>query len=389
MNRIMQSVLDAEYVIDGVKMELSPREILDDAVGKSARNADALKVEPVVDETVDPDPAGVMPELQVAENLILGSLPNVAESRKIPSFCADSMTCAEIAKALTEVIWREGHFRSGDLEVSILWEWDMAPVGSMAAFYYSVEAACDYLDMLGVRLAGYDFRECTGGCSVKVSVNVSEGARMEEDDEEPENPLPFCEVPFKTESPALGEGRRCPAVLSGEKDNWLIYIPFDTGKFRLGGSLLSSLSGISGGKAPDDIDSDYFLDCYEVVREFVEDGVVLSGVTVGEGGLFAALATMTGSGVRGMDIDISGIMKSYGEQSQVNVLFGEVPGALIEIKDIDFDYVDAEMLLQDVAYYPIGHPAEKGLNITGNSATGVSGILRALLAQRDAPEGED
>ena len=33
MNRIMQSVLDAEYVIDGVKMELSPREILDDAVG--------------------------------------------------------------------------------------------------------------------------------------------------------------------------------------------------------------------------------------------------------------------------------------------------------------------------------------------------------------------
>ena len=119
MNRIMQSVLDAEYVIDGVKMELSPREILDDAVGKSAWNADALKVEPVVDETVDPDPAGVMPELQVAENLILGSLPDVSESRKIPSFCADSMTCAEIAKALTEVIWREGHFRSGDLEVSI------------------------------------------------------------------------------------------------------------------------------------------------------------------------------------------------------------------------------------------------------------------------------
>ena len=97
MNRIMQSVLDAEYVIYGVKMELSPREILDDAVGKSRRNADALKVEPVVDETVDPDPAGVMPEPQVAENLILGSLPDVSESRKIPSFCADSMTCAEIA----------------------------------------------------------------------------------------------------------------------------------------------------------------------------------------------------------------------------------------------------------------------------------------------------
>lgn len=388
MNMIMQSVLDAEYVIDGVKMELSPREILDDAVGKSGRNADSLKVEPVVDETVDPDPAGVMPELQAAENLILGNLPDASESRKIPSFCADSMTCAEIAKALTEVIWLDGHFRLGDLEVSILWEWDMAPVGSMAAFYYSVEAACDYLDMLGVRLTGYDFRESTDGCSVKVSVKVS-GKPVVDDDDEQEDDLPFCEVPFKTESPVLGECRSCPEVLSGEKDNWLIYIPFDTGKFRLGGSLLSRLSGISGGKAPDNIDSDYFLDCYEVVREFVEDGVVLSGVTVGEGGLFAALATMTGGGARGMDVDISGIMKSYGEQSRVNVLFGEVPGALIEIKDIDFDYVDAEMLLQDVAYYPIGHPAERGLNISGNSAPDVSSILRALLAQRDAPEGED
>ena len=389
MNSIMQSVLDAEYIIDGVKKELSPREILDDAVGKFRRNADALKLEPVVDETVDPDPAGVMPELQVAEDLILGSLADVSESRRIPSFCAGNMTCAEIAKALTEVIWREGHFRSGDLEVSILWEWDVAPVGSMAAFYYSVETACDYLDMLGVRLTGYDFRESTVGSSVKVSVNVSEGARVEDDEDEPENPLPFCEVPFKTGAPTIGERRRCPAVLSGEKGNWLIYIPFDTGKFRLGGSLLSRLSGVPGGKAPDDIDSDYFLDCYEVVREFVEDGVVLSGVTVGEGGLFAALATMTGDGVRGMDVDVSGIMKSYGEQSRVNVLFGEVPGALIEIKDIDFDYVDAEMLLQDVAYYPIGHPAEKGLNISGNSAPDVSSILRSLLAQRDAPEGED
>ena len=71
------------------------------------------------------------------------------------------------------------------------------------------------------------------------------------------------------------------------------------------------------------------------------------------------------------------------------MLFGEVPGALIEIKDIDFDYVDAEMLLQDVAYYPIGHPAEKGLWVVVARTSGVSGILRALLAQRDAPEGED
>ncbi len=58
----------------------------------------------------------------------------------------------------------------------------------------------------------------------------------------------------------------------------------------------------------------------------------------------------------GADIDISGIMSAYGEDKKLRILFSEVPGAIIQIKDSDYDYVDAEFLLQDIAYYPIGHP---------------------------------
>ena len=82
-------------------------------------------------------------------------------------------------------------------------------------------------------------------------------------------------------------------------------------------------------------------------------------------------------------------MQSYGETDMVKVLFGEVPGVVMEIRDIDFDYVDAEMLLQDVAYYPIGHPGKAGLRITRNGG-GIAGIMQALMGQGDAaPEGED
>ena len=69
------------------------------------------------------------------------------------------------------------------------------------------------------------------------------------------------------------------------------------------------------------------------------------------------------------------------------MLFGEVPGVVIQIADIDYDYVDAELLLQDIAYFPLGHPVPgtPGISVLsgGNSITG---ILESLM---NSLEGED
>ena len=73
--------------------------------------------------------------------------------------------------------------------------------------------------------------------------------------------------------------------------------------------MLSEVTGISGGRAPELIDSDYFIDCYEVVREFVEDGVVVSGVTSCRGGLMNALSELAGAN-SGIRADLSGIIRS-------------------------------------------------------------------------------
>jgi hypothetical protein len=91
----------------------------------------------------------------------------------------------------------------------------------------------------------------------------------------------------------------------------------------------------------------------------------------------------------GLEIDTSGIMSSYGEKEPTKILFGEIPGVLIQISDNDFDYVDSQLLLQDVAYYPIGRPSTdfKGLRFAEKTRKGVADILASLLDQ--ATEGED
>ncbi len=93
---------------------------------------------------------------------------------------------------------------------------------------------------------------------------------------------------------------------------------------------------------------------------------------------------------KGADINISEVMKSYGESYMARILFSEIPGVVIEVRDYDYDYVDAELLLQDVAYYFIGHPSKsaKGLRVSSSGMSSISGILESLLRSQTS-EGED
>ena len=102
------------------------------------------------------------------------------------------------------------------------------------------------------------------------------------------------------------------------------------------------------------------------------------------------MSTLSGmcSGDIGAVIELGTVMQSYGDNDLFNILFGEIPGVVIEINSSDFDYVDAELLLQDVAYYPLGHPEGNTLRIGGNPEGGIYGIIQSLIGSR-APEGED
>ena len=72
----------------------------------------------------------------------------------------------------------------------------------------------------------------------------------------------------------------------------------------------------------------------------------------------------------------------------MRILFAEVPGVVVQITDADFDYLDAELLLQDVAFFPLGHPTpgRTDIRIKSSAKSGIQTILESLI--RNA-EGED
>ena len=92
----------------------------------------------------------------------------------------------------------------------------------------------------------------------------------------------------------------------------------------------------------------------------------------------------------GADIDLSGLVAATGEQDLVRLLFSEVPGAIIQIADLDYDYVDAELLLQDVAFYPLGHPVPGSdeVTVSVSDKSGIQNILESIIRSQSS-EGED
>ncbi len=385
-----KSALHSKFIIDGAARQLTPAEMLDDCLvaGRKDTSPQEEDFEPVVDESTDPSPSMKKFQNQNVQDYLAAVVRLLDEPRPFPTAYADSYTKGRIAKTLLDAVWMNGHFKLCDLTIGAKWKWNCKPVGNMAAFYSSVEATADYINDLGICLSGYSFSESGRLCQASFKVGANGKADYQDyQDDDDEIFLPG-DAPFGSEHPVLGRRRAVPGKLVDDPDSWILYIPFDSCDFRLGGSLLGDALGQNGDNFPEIGDADYFIDCYEVIREFVEDKVAISAATVSDGGLLTALKLMCTEDT-GAEIDTSGIMSAYGEDKNVRILFSEVPGAIIQIKDADYDYVDAEFLLQDIAYYPIGHPAGcPGEIKVRTDGSGIANILQSLL-NGQASEGED
>ena len=360
------SLLRRKFIIDGEQKTVTPFRMLQDCMQGGEDIPPETSAEgAVVDETLDLFPSNFVFDSARIRDYLLLTESRAGFRRAVPPVFAGSFTAGRVARALIDALWMSGHFTMEDLALKAEWKWNTAPVGLSAALYDSVEAATSYIDALGLEIDGYTFTENPGG---------------------------RCLVSFKAVDaghPKMGKKRFCPASLADDPSGWILYIPFDPCDFRLGGSVLSEETGARSSLGPDISDADYFIDCFEVIREMVEDGVIIAGATVSDGGRLTALKGMCKGGL-GASIDITSIRDAYGELP-VRILFSEVPGVLVQIRDQDFDYVDAELILQDIAYFPLGHTvrdADSQITVNYDSKSGVAGILQSLLSGQ-ASEGED
>ena len=363
--RKKQNIFSSEYIIDGVHKELTPAQILAECCPDAPAVSAPYPEEPVVDESLDPTPGA----LDYNPSRIRKYLALTSEAkREFPVFFSGPYTRIKLARSLIGVLWHRGHFRLDDLFLKAVWHWRDSRMGDMAAFYDSVNQAAECLDSLSLKLSSYRSVPAEDGLDVEFIPVIGSSPAWEGIEEE-------------SASPKMGVRHVCPETLVPEPASWIVYIPFDTSEFRLGGSLLNQVMGVSGGgRAPELADPDYFEDCFEVVREFVEDGILLAGTGTGDGGLLTTLQKMTGEGV-GASVDVSDLLRAYPGSDLVRVLFSEVPGIVIQVRDSDFDYIDAELLLQDIAYFPLGHPTAKSgkVEVRRSSAAGIQNILESLI----------
>jgi hypothetical protein len=381
-----ESALHSQYIIDGMKCDATPAELLDECMTESREHGENPSAyEDIIDESTDPPVTSFIYDPQKESEYLEACIKASSANRPFRMLYPDTFTRQRIAISLIDRLWNEGHYRLGNLNIWAKWSWDTRTLGNMAGFYHSAEAASDYLFGLGVKLNDYLFETTDGESRVEFHAWLPE--RNADEGEEQQDEIQLKDSPFQSRHPWISDKRKCSPTLNPEASDWLIYIPFDTASFRIGGSLLAETQGHNGGIGPYIQDPDYFIDCYEVVRELAEDGIITAGATVGDGGLITAAAVMCNG--CGIDLDISGLASSYQESDRVKILFSEIPGVIIQISDYDYDYLDSQLLLQDIAYYPIGHPApgKSGINLLEGKRNGVADILASLLGQTS--EGED
>ena len=394
-----ESALYSHYIIDGTRLDMTPAELLDECMEDEGFNP-GTGFGDIVDESTEPPLSSFSYDTDMEQEYLSRTVAAAHAERPFRLLYPEHFTRLQIAKALLGRLWSKGHFKMGNLKLWAQWDWDPSPVGNMSAFYRSVESASEYIYGLGVKLEDYLFIEGDNGCNAKFfawldneydrSLSDYQDESSDSQDESAysniDNTALFKSSPFESSHPWISDERACPSSITSDPESWIIYIPFDTCSYRLGASLLTEVAGHNGGKSPEISDPDYFIDCYEVVRELVEDGFVIAGATVADGGLITAAKDMCAEA--GMNIDVKGIMSSY-QQERHRVLFGEVPGVLLQVSDENYDYVDSQLLLQDIAYYPIGHPSAEpsGLTISETGKNGVADILASLLGH--ASEGED
>lgn len=368
-------ILYSTYVIDGLKQDQSPGVLLDSVSVEPYSSHEAIG-ESIVDESADIK----LKAYEYDDAAIYDYLARLAHSPAELSLpYAGVQTRCAIASALIDALWLKGHFRLGNIRLSAHWAWNDDAVGSMAAFYDSAKEAAEYIDALGISLLTYELS------MEKDSLGVRFDASVDSDDEADAQNY-FATEPFRVDAAYMLGEPALPNQLQLDPKSWLVYIPFDTGEYRIGASKFAQVMGL-GGAALTVRDADYFMDCYEVVREFVEDGVLLAAHSVGEAGLLAAVDAMCTDNV-GIQINVSDLLAAAQCKSTVRALFAELPGVLVQIKDCEFDYLDAELLLQDVAYYPLGHPKQcsSRVSVDNSAKTGIQSIIETLMLNA---EGED
>ena len=263
-----------------------------------------------------------------------------------------------IAEALTNIIWTPLEQGLKGVSLSANWMWPCRNQGEDARLYKAVKAASDFSIELGINIP-------TGKDSLSMTQKYPDGDRV----------ISPGTVIISAVAESQDIRNTIKPVFAKDKESSIVYLPFSpvTEKsFELGGSALAQVTGQLGNSTPDVNDAEYFAKCFNTVQEFIKEGLLLAGHDISSGGVITALLEMSFANVDGgFNINLN----SIGEKDLVKVLFSEMPGVLIQIRNSDLKNIEDISDRNNVLIYNIGNWCEERVGkVTLNKQTEIFDI---------------
>ncbi len=201
-----------------------------------------------------------------------------------------AMARMSVAEALTNIVWAKV---SGleDIRCSGNWMWPAKLPGEGAALYDAAVAMKDIMLALGIAVDGGK-----DSLSMAAVVTKKDGTR---------------EIVKAPGTLVVSAYATCPDItkvitpdIKRPGRSKLLHIDLGAGKHRLGGSSLAHVYGQIGDESPDVEDPGLLKRSFEVVQTLIDEGLILSGHDVSDGGLMVTLLEMAFAGNCGLDVNI-------------------------------------------------------------------------------------
>lgn len=118
-----ESALYSHYIIDGVFCEATPAELLDECMEFSElESAEYSGFEDIIDEATEAPLGTIAYDSDKLQEYITATVEATRDERPFSLLYPEHFTSLQIAKALLDRLWSEGHFKLCNLRLWAQWD---------------------------------------------------------------------------------------------------------------------------------------------------------------------------------------------------------------------------------------------------------------------------
>ncbi|MBA4372508.1 MAG: phosphoribosylformylglycinamidine synthase [Thermodesulfovibrio sp.] len=280
-----------------------------------------------------------------------------------------AMARMSVAEALTNMVWAKIS-RLEDIKCSGNWMWAPKLPGEGADLYDAAVAMRDLMMQLGIAIDG-------GKDSLSMAARVTDAAGK-------------TEVVKSPGTLVISAYATCPDItkvvtpdIKRPGESRLLFLDLAGGTNRTGGSALAQCYKQVGNVSPDVVDAMLLKRTFEMVQQFIEEGLVLSGHDRSDGGLITTLLEMAFSGNCGIEVDLTPpappLDKGRMGGVEIPMLFSEELGLVVEYLTENEERIIQALKKNAIPYQVIGRTkADKTVNITVDGVSVLAEDMRVL-----------